>query len=330
MNHALYTARILIVALIAPLILTGIALVWSFSLAAQLPARVAVHWDLAGHPNGYGSPFEFPIGIASVCLPLVAIFGGAVILISHRGPLTPLAKLLAVTSIWVTLIISTIFLGSLLDGNAGKDIGAVFGLALGLATVVAAAGWFVLPKGVRGVGGKVRPAVAPVALAPGERASWIRTASLSTGLIWSIILICVAIGVVTVVSTILTNGQYWWISFVPVVVLLIALSNFAWTVRVDARGLTIRSVLGIPVVHVPLAQVTSADVIDVQAISQYGGWGIRIALNGRLGVIVRSGEALEVHRSKGLDVVVTVDDASTAAALLNGLAHPATTPAAGA
>jgi hypothetical protein len=172
--------------------------------------------------------------------------------------------------------------------------------------------------------------VTPVALAPGERASWIRTASLSTGLIWFIILICVAIGVVTVVSTILTNGQYWWISFVPVVVLLIALSNFAWTVRVDARGLTIRSVLGIPVVHVPLDQVTSADVIDVQAISQYGGWGIRIALNGRLGVIVRSGEALEVHRSKGLDVVVTVDDASTAAALLNGLAHPATAPAAGA
>ncbi len=319
MNHALYTARILVVALIAPLILTGVALVWSFSLAAKLPARVAVHWDLAGNPNGYGSPFEFPIGIASVCLPLIAIFGGAVILISHRGPLTPLAKLLAVTSIWVTLIVSTSFLGSLGE-NVSKDIGLVLGLALGLATIVAAAAWFVLPKGVRGVGGTVRPAGNPVALAHGERASWIRTASLSAGLIWGIVLICVAIAVVTITSTILTNGQYWWISFVPVVVLFIALSNFAWTVRVDARGLTIRSVLGIPVVHVPLAQVTSADVIDVQAISQYGGWGIRFALNGRLGVIVRSGEALEVHRSKGLDVVVTVDDASTAAALLNGLA----------
>ena len=330
MNHALYTARILIVALIAPLILTGVALVWSFSLAAQLPSRVVVHWDLAGHPNGYGSPFEFPIGIASVCLPLIAIFGGAVILISHRGPLTPLAKLLAVTSIWVTLIVSTTFLGSLLDSNAGKDIGAMLGLGLGIATVVAAGAWFALPKGVRGVGGTVRPAVTPVDLAHGERASWIRTASLSAGLIWGIVLICVAIAAVTITSTILTNGQYWWISFVPVVVLLIALSNFAWTVRVDARGLTIRSVLGIPVVHVPLAQVTSADVIDVQAISQYGGWGIRFALNGRLGVIVRSGEALEVHRSKGLDVVVTVDDASTAAALLNGLAHRAPAPTASA
>ena len=319
MNHALYTARILFVSLIGPLLLAGIALVWSFSLAAQLPSRVVVHWDLAGHPNGYGSPFEFPIVLASVCLPLIAIFGGAVVLISHRGPLTFLAKLLAVTSIWLTFLISTIVLGSLLDPSAGKDIGALLGLGLGVGTVVAAAAWFALPRGVRGAGGSVRPPMPPVALAEGERASWIRTAYVSAGMIWIVVLICVVIAVVTIVSTIATNGQYWWLSFVPVVVLLITLSNFAWTVRVDARGLRIRSVLGIPVVHVPLDQISSADVTDVQALSQYGRWGIRFALNGRIGVIVRSGEALEVHRRKGLDVVVTVDDAASAAALLNGL-----------
>jgi Protein of unknown function (DUF1648) len=319
MNHALYTARILIVALIAPLILTGVALVWSFALAAQLPARIVVHWNLSGHPNGYGSPYEFPIGLASVCLPLIVIFGGAVVLISHRGPLTPLAKLLAVTSIWVTLIVSTTFLGSLLDTDAGKDIGLMLGLGLVVATVVAAGAWFLLPPGVRGVGGKVRPAVTPVALADGERASWIRTASVSAAMIWIVVGVCVVIAAVTIVSTVATSGQYWWLSFVPVAVLLPVLSNFAWTVRVDARGLRIRSVLGIPVVHIPLDQVTSADVVDVRAFSQYGGWGIRFALNGRLGVIVRSGEALEVHRRRGLDVVVTVDDASAAAALLNGL-----------
>ena len=319
MNHALYTVRILFVALIVPLVLAGIALAWSFSLAASLPARVVVHWDLAGHPNGYGSPFEFPVVLASVCLPLIAIFGGAVVLISHRGPLTPLAKLLAVASTWMTLLVAAPVLGSLLDPNAGKDIGVLLAIGLGVATVVAACAWFVLPRGVRGVGGSVRPAVAPVTLAPGERASWIRTVSVSGGMIWAVVLICAALAVVTIVSTIATDGQYWWLSFVPVVVLLILLSNFAWTVRVDARGVRIRSVLGIPVVNVPLDQVSSADVTDVQAFAQYGGWGIRFALNGRIGVIMRSGEALEVHRSKGLDIVVTVDDASSAAALLNGL-----------
>ena len=319
MNHALYTARILFISLIVPLLLAGIALVWSFSLAAHLPARVVVHWDLSGHPNGYGSPFEFPIVVASVCLPLIAIFGGAVVLISHRGPLTLLAKLLAVMSIWVTLLISTTVMGSLLDPNAGKDMGAMLGLGLGVGTVVAAGAWFVLPRGVRGVTGSVRPPVPAVTLAEGERASWIRTASVSAGMIWIVVAVCALIAAVTIVSTIATNGQYWWLCFVPVVVLLITLSNFAWTVRVDARGLRIRSVLGIPVVRVPLDQISSADVTDVQAFSQYGGWGIRFALNGRIGVIVRSGEALEVHRSKGLDVVVTVDDATSAAALLNGL-----------
>jgi hypothetical protein len=106
---------------------------------------------------------------------------------------------------------------------------------------------------------------------------------------------------------------------IPLVVLVFVLGNFAWTVRVDARGVRVRSVLGFPTIAIPLDQVTSADVIEVQALAQYGGWGIRWALNRRIGVIVRSGEALEVHRAKGLDLVVTVSDAATAAALLNGL-----------
>ena len=123
----------------------------------------------------------------------------------------------------------------------------------------------------------------------------------------------------TTLSVISTAGQYWALSFIPVVVILLLLTNFTWTVRVDARGVRVRSVIGVPWVSIPLDQITSADVIEVQALAQYGGWGIRWALNGRIGVIVRSGEALEVHRAKGLDLVVTVDDAGTAAALLNAL-----------
>ncbi|MEJ1230123.1 MAG: hypothetical protein WDM88_05085 [Galbitalea sp.] len=123
----------------------------------------------------------------------------------------------------------------------------------------------------------------------------------------------------TVFATIASGGRYWAVSFIPLAVILLSLSMFAWTVRVDVRGVRIRAALGIPVFKVPLDRITSADVVDVQALSQYGGWGIRIALNSRLGIILRSGEALEVHRSKGLDLVVTVDDASSAAALINGL-----------
>jgi hypothetical protein len=104
-----------------------------------------------------------------------------------------------------------------------------------------------------------------------------------------------------------------------VVVLVILLSNLAWTVRIDSRGVRIRSAMGFPSISIPLDNITSANVVDVNALSQYGGWGVRWNLGGRLGIILRSGEALEIHRRKGLVVVITIDDATTAAGLINGL-----------
>jgi hypothetical protein len=319
MNHALYTARILVVALVLPAVLTAIALVVGFTLASELPNTIVVHWDLAGKPNGYGSPYSLPITLAAVCVPLVAIFGGAVILLSHRGPLTLLAKLLAVANTWHVVVLSVLLIGELLYPGIGSNLGIALLIAFGGATAIAALLWFVLPRGVRGVGGTVQPAPNTVTLAAGERASWIRTTTASRAFIWTFAGAYVVIGVVISVSALSHQGRYWWLSFIPIVVILIVLSNLAWTVRVDARGVLVRSVVGIPFIRVPLDNVTSANVIDVRALSQYGGFGIRWALNGRTGVIVRSGEALEVHRSKGLDLVVTVDDAATAAALINGL-----------
>ena len=319
MNHALHTARILVVALIAPLIVAGVVIAVSFSLAARLPGRVAVHWDFSGHANEYGSPYELPIAFVAVCVPLIAVFGGVVVLWSHGGPLTALAKILAVTSVWVTLVVGMTFTGVLLDESAGAHPVILLLGSFAVATVVAAGAWFALPRGVRGVAGRAYPAAAPLALAEGERASWIRTASASPAVFWTLIALGVVLTAVALFATISTSGQYWVVSFLPLVLILASLSMFAWTVRVDARGLLVRAALGIPVFRIPLDQITSANVIDVHAVSEYGGWGIRIAMNQRIGIIMRSGEALEVHRGKRLALVVTVDDAAGAAALLNGL-----------
>ncbi|MBD3752872.1 MAG: hypothetical protein IE935_10685 [Micrococcales bacterium] len=46
---------------------------------------------------------------------------------------------------------------------------------------------------------------------------------------------------------------------------------------------------------------------------------MRFAIDGRRGVVLRRGEALEVTRRSGRVFVVTVDDASTASALLIAL-----------
>ena len=53
---------------------------------------------------------------------------------------------------------------------------------------------------------------------------------------------------------------------------------------------------------------------------EFGGYGWRIGKDGSRGFVTRSGEALVVERVGEPPVVVTVDDAAEAAAVLNTLA----------
>ncbi len=111
-------------------------------------------------------------------------------------------------------------------------------------------------------------------------------------------------------------------------VLLLALAALILTgavvvVTVDARGLRARSAVGWPRFRVPLDEITGVDVVQVRPLRQYGGWGFRIALDGQVGYVVRTGEAIEVTRTNGRTFVVTVDDAATGAALLTTLTERA-------
>jgi hypothetical protein len=322
MNHAMHGTRILLVALVIPLLVTLAALAVTFSIAATLPSSVAVHWNAAGSPDGYGSPYTFPILIAAICLPLDAIFGGIAVLAGHRAALTVMTKIIAVVGLFVSVLLAVTFGGALIREQTATSQAHVSLVSLpvgfGVAAVLSAAAWFLLPKAVKVPRGGGTP-VAPVALGAEERASWIRSATAPAGLTWGVVGFMIVIAAIVLFSVLERGGSNWPISFIPVVIFLIVLSNFAWTIRVDARGVRMRSALGIPTITVPLANIESADVIDVQALAQYGGFGVRWGLNGRFGVILRSGQALQILRRHGRSVVVTVDDASTAAALINGL-----------
>jgi hypothetical protein len=94
-------------------------------------------------------------------------------------------------------------------------------------------------------------------------------------------------------------------------------------VRVDDQGLTVRSALGVPAFRVPLGEVETAEPAQIQAFAEFGGIGVRSVPGRRLGVVLRSGEALRVRRTDGREFVVTVDDAATAAALLTALVQRA-------
>jgi hypothetical protein len=117
--------------------------------------------------------------------------------------------------------------------------------------------------------------------------------------------------------------RIWALLIVVGALAIVIASMFWWIVRVDSSGLTIRSTLGWPRVRVPLDEVVRADVIEVRPLRDYGGWGLRVGSRGRVGVILRSGEALLVQRTGGRSVAVTVDGAATAAGVLNTLADHA-------
>ncbi|GGY30040.1 DUF1648 domain-containing protein [Streptomyces tanashiensis] len=106
--------------------------------------------------------------------------------------------------------------------------------------------------------------------------------------------------------------------------LVIGVPGFALArirVSVDRRGLTVRpAIVSWPRLRIPLDEVADADVRDVDAVADYGGWGYRVRAH-RTGVVLRSGEALVVRQTGGREFAVTVPDARTAAALLNTLAE---------
>ncbi|HEX4442353.1 MAG TPA: DUF1648 domain-containing protein [Galbitalea sp.] len=325
MTSALHGFRMLSVAILAPLVITIAGVLVSLALAANAPARIATHWDSAGHIDGYGSPYTYAIVIATVCVPLIVLLGGSAVLVSHRSPVTVMIKVLGVSTLWVSVLIAVGLTGALLDQPTAASVASATAPGLSLlagaviASLLSVGAWFVMPRAVRSPSDSELTSVAPVLLADGERASWIRTASASREFVWVFAGIGVLLGAAEVLVVVTTAGAFWWFTFIPVVALVILLSNLAWTVRVDARGVKIRSVLGVPSITIPLDNVERAVVVDIRAFSQYGGWGVRFNLAGRIGIILRSGQALEIHRKRGLIVVITVDDATTAAALINGL-----------
>ena len=84
------------------------------------------------------------------------------------------------------------------------------------------------------------------------------------------------------------------------------------------------SLISRPRKRIKLSEITVVHVKEIRPFRNFGGWGYRF--NGvASGVVLRAGDAVVVELTNGTEFVVTVDDAHTAAALLNSLAERART-----
>ncbi|KQR10957.1 DUF1648 domain-containing protein [Cellulomonas sp. Leaf334] len=305
-----------VLTLVVPLALAAVPLVVARAWEAELPDPVAVHFSADG-PDGFSS-------LAGAVWPAFAI--GAVVAVSawalafFWGRTAQVRRVAAGSALGLTAFVSAVVVGTLelqrglTDAADMGGVGLVLALAFAIGIAAAALGaWAVPPDAHQPATDPVPATAALLDLGPGEAATWVTHAESRTALVvgGAVVVLQVALALLLTLPFLLLPA---------VVVAAIVLSSTWFTVTVDRRGLTVRSALGRPRFVVPLDEVQQAHVVAVSPLTEFGGWGYRVGRGGRVGVVLRTGEALQVERSGGRSFVVTVDDAATGAALLNTLA----------
>jgi len=294
------------------------AVAWSW--LDELPDEVASHWSGGGAPDGFSTPESTVLLFAAVAVGLLALF---FVIGTVAGAAASNRRLAAAGSVWSGGFMAGTMLTTLAPQRGLTDVsqvtisGWVMAAVLLVPLLPAVAAAALVP------GDPAMPAAGPVsatapraALRDGERAVWLRRATGGPGLAVGMAMILVTAVLAVVLET-------WAMLVVPVLLAGVFVAMFAFTVRVDASGLTVRSTAGWPRTHVPAAEVVAASVVQVSPFADFGGWGWRVGRAGRVGVVLRKGEGLLVERTGGRSLVVTVDDAATGAALLNTVAEQA-------
>ncbi|MCB9658902.1 MAG: hypothetical protein H6726_14720 [Sandaracinaceae bacterium] len=292
----------------------GLAVYW----ADELPRPMASHWGMTGRADGSMGVGGFMalFGLHLVVATALIASAGMVRRMKHdtRRNLAVfggfLASVLGGLLLWTTWVqrglptwrhAPDMTLSALLVGAA---VSALMGQLLGHLTV----GWpgdFSDPY----VGG-ARPTVG---LSPDERAVWSRRISAP----WVYLLVVPELGMVAYGLW----GDVPALALGGVVVCMILVEMTTCRVTVDEGGLTMRwGSFGLWRHSIPLAEITRAEAIDVEPMA-WGGWGYRgsMFLMGKAAVVLRKGPGIRLELKGSRVFAVTVDDAETAAGLLNDL-----------
>ncbi|WP_182113505.1 MULTISPECIES: DUF1648 domain-containing protein [unclassified Actinotalea] len=307
----------LIWTLLVPALLTlaGLLVVWSWR--GELPDPVASHWGADG-VDGYSALPPLVLGIAATTAVFCLVMAGVG---AFAGQAAMTRRFACGMAVWfagfmqVTLLASLVGQRGLADASAAPSGGGQVALGAVVVSAAALAVACLVPGDTPRPARSVPPADAPrLALGDSESAVWVRRAGPRHPAAMCLAVVAPALIVGAMTGT-------WWLSgAIAVVVGAVVAAMLQWTVTVDRDGLAARSVVRAPVLRVPLDEIERADVVPARPFAEFGGWGLRTGRDGTTGVVVRGGDALRVHRTGGRRVVVTVDDAATAAALLNTLA----------
>jgi len=317
--------RIVVVAVAFPVVVAVAGAILMLSWLPELPSPISIHWDGAGTPDGFGTVLGLilPIlGIAAVASALTAFAAStlpAPVVADRRASWTVALGVSFSAFITVALAASVVLQRGLADAaDAPSPVTPIIG-AVVVAVVIGAIAWPLVPRPAA-LDDAETPEPPSLALTADERALFSRSAKPTrTTIVVFFVGFLVVFGS-SVWGLALSGEPLAWLGLLPVIVIVLAvvlLSGY-WRVRITAAGVTARGLFGVPRFAIPLDDIAEASSIAVTPLADFGGWGIRLA-SGKTGLIVRGGEALQVSRTSGRTLVVTVDDATTAAALVNGM-----------
>ncbi|GAB3601179.1 hypothetical protein [Microbacterium tumbae] len=319
------------VGVIVPAAIVALSAIIIAAWLPEVPEPAAIHWGFDG-VDGYGPGWTYLALLLGIGGGIVVLFA-VMAFLGHRLPprsrsegrpdgpqWSPTARFLGAMSLGVSTLLAATSLISvgvqrgLADAAETPDITPWVILGIVLMAGLAVLGWFLQPAAYTTTDAGV-PA-GPLELAGTERAVWMGTASTARG---AQIVLGVAVFFVLATAALLgaRGVEGWWFSaIIGIALAVLAATMLVFRVRVNAAGLQVRSAVGWPRFAIPASDVASVRVVTVNPFGEFGGWGYRIGLDGRRGVVLRGGEALQVEQRNGKVFVVTVDDAATAASVL--------------
>lgn len=277
-----------------------LAIGWS-----HLPDPAATHWGADGIPDGRMPVWALPLLV--VFIVSVGLLTTSLFRLEGRPTAEAFAMIGLLGGIGLSLTTSLVVLNwdaESWDAAASFDwthlvavvvvgfIGVLIGYQLGKR-------WYPPPSP------EITKPLLAIEVDQGERVSWVSKTSVR----WPLLVLLP----LSVVFLMLPN----WFKLIGLAFVVLAFLFASVYVSVDTEGLRVLLGGGVRAKKIDLDRVAVAEVIDLEP-AAWGGWGYRVTPGGSA-VVLRRGDALVVTMDNDRKFAVTVDDAATGAALLNGL-----------
>ncbi|MFV0259193.1 MAG: DUF1648 domain-containing protein [Acidimicrobiales bacterium] len=278
-----------------------------------LPESVATHWGPSGAADGYTSKGWGLIALTLGVPVIVAVALGA--LMTMVSSVSPLRSMAGAVPVAFLALLLTLTVGLTVTQDDGGDAPT--------ALVVAAAVVLGLIAGMisRQLADPPPPLPSRTVAPPADQPRLTGTGTPSwTGTARSGVEGWIVMALVAVLTIVLMVTGAWWVAFITAPAMMLVAANLNFDVTVGRSNIVVASRLRWPRLIIPLDEVASATAERGITAWKWGGFGLR-ARRDRTGIITRSGDGLDIERTDGHHLVITVDEPVTAAAAINSLAE---------